>query len=313
MDNDDIRNNPRAIGVPVTDSESEQDNLQDANDRFEHLANQEPRMEAAVGNGANNGDAMDIDTDVDAMATGMAGLSVNLGLQKFRLREPPLYDGKPDAMIVENWIDRVNDVILIYRATDNLSKIIVAKTYLDGEALTWFRHNQKRFFTMSWETLQAEIRKRFYPPQFFQRQLARFETMRQKNSVEQFNRIYKSTLETVEKKVSYQMEVLVEHYLSRLAPEIQDRARTYRPYDLDDAMRVALQAEATYKVIQNAYAREAQRQPEIRTGQTDNTTEVMVKSYEETTKNDLKKKGMCFKCHEQGHIAKYCPLKENRQ
>lgn len=309
MNNDDFRNNPRAIGVSTTDSESERDNLQDANDRFEHLANQEPRMGANV----NNGNAMDTDTDIDAMATGMAGLSVNLGLQKFRLREPPLYEGKSDAMVVENWIDRVNDVLLVYRATDNLSKIIVAKTYLDGEALTWFRHNQTRFLTMSWEGLQAEIRKRFYPPQFFQQQLARFETMRQKNSVEQFNRIYKSTLETVEKKVNYQMEVLVEHYLSRLAPEIQDRARTYRPHDLDDAMLVALQAEATYKVIQNAYAREAQLQPESRTSQADDTKESIDKNYEEATKNDLKKKGMCFKCHEQGHIAKYCPLKESRQ
>lgn len=309
MDNDNLRNNPRAIGVPASDSESEHDNLQDANDRFEHLANQEPRMGAT----ANNGDAMDIDTDIDAMATGMAGLSVNLGLQKFRLREPPLYDGKPNAMVVENWIDRVNDVLLVYRATDNLSKIIVAKSYLDGDALTWFRHNQQRFFAMSWETLQVEIRTRFYPPQFFQRQLAKFETMRQKSSVEKFNRIYKSTLETVEKKVNYQMEVLVEHYLSRLAPEIQDRARTYRPRDLDDAMLVALQAEATYKVVQNAYAREAQQQFQGKSGQINDATGRTANDSKEASKNDMRKKGICFNCQEKGHIAKYCPLKGNRQ
>ncbi|XP_056691541.1 uncharacterized protein [Spinacia oleracea] len=164
--------------------------------------------------------------------------------KKFSSLNPPSYDGKPDPVEFEDWINRIDQLFETLQCPKEW-RVDFAVFYLTGQASLWWkvnkeRKNEPRF---GWTELQKLLRDKFYPPSL------------RKQKEDEFLHLQQGTMSVMEYANKF-ME------LSRFAPELvsteqsrmnrferglhlkyQDRLATQRFTSYQDMVDIAVNVE----------------------------------------------------------------------
>lgn len=308
-DNNNSNLNPRNPGVyGIVDDGSDNDHFEDP------VQGDEPPRQPVAGLGSQAGenfsdnggslrDRMDTAEDVTGLTNRMNGLNISYG--KFQPKPPAPFAGeRRDAMAVDNWLDRIEDLQLIHNAQDDLSKVLVAKFHLMDEALRWYRrHNMRQ---ASWDQFKFAFKKRFYPEMMFEKEHAKFMRLKQTGSVEGYNNAFNKSLDLLADCYTLPMSVLKQQYCQGLFPRLALAVRTALPLyqTLEEVQSAALEIEIGQRQVDFAENRQLKSVPPKKTVNNVNV--------DTSDKNRCMRDGLCFNCKQKGHISRFCPLKKEQ-
>ncbi|XP_057250605.1 uncharacterized protein LOC125497568 [Beta vulgaris subsp. vulgaris] len=122
--------------------------------------------------------------------------------KKFSSLNPPLYDGKPDPVAFEDWINRIDQLFETLQCPEKW-RVDFAVFYLTGQASLWWKivKEKKNEPGFGWSKLQDLMRDKFYPPSL------------RKQKEDEFLHLQQGTMSVLEYANKF-ME------LSRFAPEL---------------------------------------------------------------------------------------------
>ncbi|XP_057248862.1 uncharacterized protein LOC130590443 [Beta vulgaris subsp. vulgaris] len=122
--------------------------------------------------------------------------------KKFSSLNPPSYDGKPDPVAFEDWINRIDQLFETLQCPEKW-RVDFAVFYLTGQASLWWKiiKEKKNEPGFGWSKLQDLMRDKFYPPSL------------RKQKEDEFLHLQQGTMSVLEYANKF-ME------LSRFAPEL---------------------------------------------------------------------------------------------
>lgn len=249
----------------------------------------------------------------------------NIGLKPFK---PSTYSGERKHSTLEAFVGSVDS----YFALTNCQPPYIywtLKQLFKDEAATWFRFyfSESKANTLTWETVRSELRSYFTPINYTHQLLDRYTNVRQVTSVDDYTSRFNAIgLELLDNGYALPDAIILDKYVRGLKPQTRLQVQLENPQTFHEAIRLA----TTYDAIRFPKQFEAPRdgsriqspffQPRYEAVgepmQIDalNTNKSKPRKFQERlTKLSLEERtrlrsiGACFKCREQGHMARECP------
>ncbi len=223
----------------------------------------------------------------------------------FRPSKPATFEGKRDALLIENWLAQMEDYAELTGIPSEL-RTRFAGTYLRGQAAYWFmlaRRNWEEHhpsIPLPWEEFASGVRKEFIPPNHQENLLDRWAKYKQVGSVFQYTKGFTELRLQLPPGYTTELQIL-DKYIRGLKLRTQQEVRMRSPSTLAEAMHIADRFDSVYSNnVQSVYT---PRMPDFAPMDL-GFTQTRKLSNEERQK--LMKERVCFRCRKPGHISKQC-------
>lgn len=108
--------------------------------------------------------------------------------------KPDYYDGRTDAVVLNRWINQVDDYLAFYQYSElSEEPAKIASFYLSSHARTWWSampEDQKAYLT--WSAFKDLLKARFYPIDHERQVLSRLEKLKQRGPVSRYIESFES-------------------------------------------------------------------------------------------------------------------------
>lgn len=314
-----------------TNTWSVNNNIESPDNEHEFVnARDQPTVETPAGLGSNDGENFSnngnslrgepMDIDVGSLVNGMQCLDI----QKAQFKppsQPPFTGAKRDALAVDNWLDYIEDLHMLYNAKTDVAKVFMCKFHLQDEALRWYRRNDMR--SKSWDEFKAKFKQRFHPPHMYEDEYIRFMNLKQLGSIVSYNNEFNRSLDIISDYVSLPESALKQQYCKGLRPDVALLIRPVLPmYPTLEGLQLATyETVIAQKELEKAQGK-SRPQPQKKNVNNINVNQEKSKRTNVLTKQQCRREGRCFRCKEKGHMFMNCPqqdksesqhLNENRQ
>ena len=158
-----------------------------------------------------------------------------------RPNAPNTYAGNRDADSLDSWLFAVTQYLDLTGVREDERRILLAGTYLEGPAQTWYRAVQGDSVPVdqkikTWDTFQGELRLNFCPLNQVKLARDRLHSLRQTGSLREYIREFRNcTLEIVGMAEDEKLDRFVRH----LAPAIRQEVEIQEPEGLDKAIKLS--------------------------------------------------------------------------
>jgi hypothetical protein len=250
--------------------------------------------------------------------------------QTAKPNKPTVYHGDRDTQLLESWIFVVNRYLRLSKTEPEL-KVDIASTYLGGHANTWFQHwypialevihnhpdsnySQHAPRYISWETFVDDLRSAFQPPNSHQHLRDQWFNLSQKGTVAEYVSAFRALrlqLETTE-------DEALDKFIRGLKYNTRKEILVRGPNTVDEAIKMADRYDTA--AFPPPFARlDSRPRPHYNPTanwqgpapmEIDTMTGKSLGKLDDATRESLRLSGSCFRCRQKGHIAKFCPKKQ---
>ncbi len=239
------------------------------------------------------------------------------GQHVLKVPPPDKFDGSlQSSNRLQEWVLEVENWLKCHRTTERLW-VPGARSVLTGAAMTWF-HSWARTTTDAndWQSFKAALLQRFLPEG--QETLARTKLMTLKQKAAHKVRNYTHEfIELSEQLPNVDAGTKMFHYLKGLQPEIGKLVSLQRPDTLEKAIDLAITLDDLEHSAVVAAGNVAGSVPMVLGAvtagaqpATGKTRKGMNWGLPKEEYDKRRKAGLCYRCGEQGHMAKACPTKK---
>ena len=230
--------------------------------------------------------------------------STNQGTQpKAKINKPGSFSGK--AYQVESWCAHMDTYV---RSETPQEALDIALSYLEGEAFSWWRAIGSNAGISTWDELSEHLQKRFSPLNKQESARDKLHRWRQTKDVSQFNADFQRIIADIPEITPAEA---MDRYKRALKPYIWDALCLKKYESLEEMMTDALTMEASKR----------NRHPDFKSskpnpsGQGPTPMDLSSVQVQKLTKEEREKcmrKGLCLRCRQKGHLARFCPKGQRR-
>ena len=242
------------------------------------------------------------------------GQAANQGGPRPRGPSAPTFSGSSEEH-VDNFIFRVDTYLQFNHLEDQQHQLLLAISCLRDHALTWYRSLQEH--PADWPTLAHLMRQSFLDVDE-QRQLRQeLRRLKQTTSVQAYVHAFRQLMVRID-----DMSVLdrIEAFINGLKPKTCREVSFHAPDALEDAYRLALRYDRNYQASAFSTPRPQaprwtpQPPPPATSGRAMDIDAVNtqrarpLRRLTDQEREELRRRGACFRCRQDGHMARDCPL-----
>lgn len=233
-------------------------------------------------------------------------------------KQPEKYDGKRDFQIIDNWVASVDSYFALTEATSPAIYHYL-NTIFTGDAATWFRFHYCNLdpSTVTWDDVKGALLAYFVPPNHSRRLRDEWAYTRQTNTV---NEYYTRLTQLAMQIGGVDEPTFLDKFIRGLKSKTRTEVELHDPQILAEAVRLAdrfdsivyrRQSEQSFKPNHSEDIRGEPMQ--IDTLQIDafkpKTQPSKLKKLTDEERAHLRSINACYKCRQQGHLARECPTK----
>lgn len=250
----------------------------------------------------------------------VAEINANINRGGVKPSKPGTYDGREDP---ELWLYGVDLYFAAASVTTDFAKITFADALLRSDALVWRRTTMA---PTEWDVWKALLISAFQPVNPSETARDRLARLRQTSSV----RTYASLFRTVTLLIpNITDDEKKDRFIRGLKPKILNDVKVKAPPTFDDAVKLAVRLDSLDTWRPSSFSgtsRASHSDPMDVDVNAIDSEPLAVRSADvnaivnsrpprkpltDREREELKKKGVCFKCRKPGHIARECPEASN--
>jgi hypothetical protein len=232
---------------------------------------------------------------------------------KFKVERPPTFHGTKRTRTAIDWLNKMERYLVLTKVPDD-AKTMFASSYLDRTAAEWFDTMvpaQYKQVGYTWPAFRELFAARFREVNDETKQITEFFRISQASTkdgsmegyIERFTELYTVLGSQINESVAKQ------RFIDGLKPLTQQDVRRGNPKSLNDAILLADEAEDAFTRRHSEKERGNPKTENFKKKKPQKS-ENADDSRSGVTKAEMRRKGLCFKCHEQGHMASDCPKNE---
>lgn len=235
---------------------------------------------------------------------------------KFKYPNPPTYDGKRNAVELENWIFQVQEYCQYYHLK-NSEAVSVATSFLKGRALQFWRKYKSDLQLRhqisgnvdlspinSLDSFCYEINKRFYPVEYIQRIRDQLFQIKQVTSARDYADRFDELINQLPLN-SYHDQDMMDLFIRKLKVNTRMNVLLRQPKTLREAFEYAQTCDPIiFQASRRTEPVRQSRQPDDMDVDAVDMQRSNGKSYKGYSKESAK--NVCFNCGERGHYSRDC-------
>jgi len=234
---------------------------------------------------------------------------------------PDAFQGSAvDSSRVRDWLYSVALFFTASHVTDDLQRVAFAATLLRSHALTWWRGLGEARQPVTWEAFCTAIIDYFQPAQNVQFVRDRLYRLRQTKSASAFASEFRQLALDIPDISDAEM---LAQFRRGLKEEVALHVAYGNPTSFEQAVTLAIAVDTVQfnsrRMPQGAPRQRSYLAATSAPGGTSQAVpmelgavqEANLKPLSEAEREDLRKRGACFRCRQPGHLAKDCPAKGN--
>jgi hypothetical protein len=225
--------------------------------------------------------------------------------ERIKIPLPAKFKGSREPEAIRKWLLDMNNYSRFYNLTDP-QKIALVPYYLDETAAQWWEGIQEADeIPLAWAGVEDLFRAEFLPKNYISRLRTQLANLRQSTTVAAYSAAFRKTLLSLPR---MEPEIVLHLYIQGLKPATRLEVEMKEPETLNDAEVQAL------RVDDIRFGRNPQPQrPSYPTRQETprvaavSTPPNRLGKLTDQERQRLRSSGACFRCRQQGHVARECP------
>jgi hypothetical protein len=222
--------------------------------------------------------------------------------------KPDYYDGRTDAIVLNRWINQVDDYLMFYNYSDmSVEPARIASFYLSAHARTWWSaipENQKA--NLTWLTFKELLRARFYPIDHERQVLSRLEKLKQRGPVSR----YIESFEALRAQLVIGQNTEIRYFINGLRADLKVKAVEFLLDKPDGQLpeiyqRMTAIGEVLWESRMTMRDSNAMDLSAVSKQSSSRRPPAKVKTADRRDKSHV----VCFRCNQKGHYRNECKSK----